>query len=260
MSPNVPALWEDDIEAYLINSNGFWACELLPNEPATVSFAHWEDKEWLVNQLLETPNYATRAEAEAQADSDTWLGLAVKSSLFLRPPQEWTRIKDFGDITAHEWVHHVQLSLEGYLPADLPCWWDEGHATYLGAAVDAVGITKLQTFERFKRARKLLVYGWSTDEAGSRSAKDWRQWLEGQEPGEALWTFCEDDLDVYAAGLLASEYLIGQYGLDAVTRIHGEFKYSVDWETRVSTVYGKSPDALNREIAEYLRSFASIFP
>ena len=72
--------------------------------------------------------------------------------------------------------------------------------------------------------------------------------------------FCEDDLDVYAAGLLASEYLIGQYGLDAVTRIHGEFKYSVDWETRVSTVYGKSPDALNREIAEYLRSFASIFP
>lgn len=256
MSPKIPATWEDNIEAHLSNSNRFWACELPPNEPVIVRMAHPDDKDWLIDQLLETPYFSTREEAEAQAERDDLAGFAYKSALFLTPPPGMTRVKDFGAVIAHEWFHHVQFSLEGWVPAALPCWWYEGHASYLGIAVEAVGISTLENFGSFQRARRFGVEGWSTDEAYGRSTTNWYRWLKAQEPGEGLWNSCEEDFfpDVYGAGFLVSEYLIGQYGLEAVTKVHGDFKYSVDWETRVSRVFGKSTDALLNEIAAYLSS------
>lgn len=260
-SPNTPATWEADLKPHLRNANGFWACEVPPTEPVVVRILHPDDNDWLFDQLWEMYEGEghTREEVRNRVD-EPWEGLGQKYSLILRPPRGMTKIRDLGATIAHEWIHHVQAVLEGYWSADLPCWWYEGHANYLGTAVEAVGVTHTENVDRFQRAREIMVRGWSSSEAANRSTTDWYDWLKSQEPGRVASESCWEDIDIYGAGALASEYLIGQYGLDAVIRVHSEFKYSVDWETRVSTVYGKSPDALNREIAEYLRSFASIFP
>ena len=144
-------------------------------------------------------------------------------------------------VAAHEWTHTVQGVLsDNYF--SFPCWWTEGSASYFSEVISV--LDNVNSFVDFLPIRSRYVRLRVEAEANSRTAPAWSDWLEIEG--------CTDDS--YGAGYLATEYLVGQYGISKIIEMMNNFDPEVPWQSVMEQTFGILLPDLYSEIAAHLHT------
>jgi hypothetical protein len=137
-------------------------------------------------------------------------------------------------VTRHEAAHFYQ-AVFGYGGR---CWFAEGQATFFETYLESSSRTRSQVIQRLKES-PAKVSGLSLSSLEQKLASD---------------SICQGDSNIaYDLGMLVFEYLYMNYSLKQVHDLM--VKASGDgWNGAVRAVLAEDPAALNKQLAEYIKS------
>jgi hypothetical protein len=237
----------------------FWASEVSSDISTILFIVSGSDLDWFDNELvaigyedieLFTPEDRTSLQngllgkavaISAPANDGRKVIAFVNISNFVSSSRIGLEIDPAIAVAAHEWTHTVQGILsDNYF--SFPCWWTEGSAAYLSEVISV--LDNVDSFVDFLPIRSRYVRLRVETPASSRTADSWFDWLTIRE--------CTDDS--YGAGFLATEYLIGQYGILSVIDMMNNFGREVPWQSVMEQTFGILLSDLYSDIAVHLES------
>ena len=169
------------------------------------------------------------------------------NALFFYLPGKQTVATSAGwlGVGPHEWTHFAQNIITGDI-GKAPCWFKEGQATYFGNAISNNDIN-----------------GWpSVWKSQINSLKsDYSKFYELDEVTLRKW-FNDHELNMpnnicgpdgaFMIGGLATEYLVGNFGVDAINNFMQRLKNNEDWKSAITLVTGKGYEDLMSELVNYV--------
>ncbi|MDG2351715.1 MAG: hypothetical protein P8L35_02725 [Acidimicrobiales bacterium] len=260
IGPNTPNSHLTKVRSALSPGVNFWSSEVPSDESSKIFVLTGNDLEWLYGELSSMGFSTNIFDEETERDlidGSTAIGVA-----FRRPSQDGSKVLLFINISffesyslpglasrneaifvaAHEWTHLVQgvLSDNDY---DSPCWWTEGSATFFGTVIALR--ENIRNYDEYYGVRIGAVQTKLEDRNASRARQinNWADWLAVEDCTKTS----------YGAGYLATEYLVGQYGLERAIEVMDLMGTDITWQSAVEQVYGSRYTDLLQEIATHLR-------
>ena len=257
VSPTAHSVVVSNVLTRLQNGLAFWSNELPADLQIVIVVSSVADREWLIEEARDHGHDMNSVPERmwkqlAEGGPGAFLGLYKTGVLYFirsEPLEEVVWVS----APAHELTHHVQESLYGSAERRiLPCWWEEGEAAYFGVALTPIPAAVEVDYEYFMSMRDSFIEAQTYRiDANGRSVSDWTEWLEANGPSEGI---CSSESDVYGPGLVATEYLLGQYGLARMTNMMSAFGPAVSWQSVMEQTYGITIPQLYEEISVHLRA------
>ncbi len=254
-SPNASSAAVSDVLLGLTKASAFWSSEYPTDTPTIVLISGSSDVDWLIGELVElglstlvVEAYREMIEGRDQpedvegggsiaaaftTEEGTFVMYVTGTSRSFKSVPDWVDMTWF-ESPPHEFTHLVQdlLSSLGITTANLPCWWIEGQASYFGHTLAFLTRSYGPLYDSYDSWRGVWIEGRTSDAVSDRSVPDWVAWLESAEDPGSNCIFSEGvdisegadaDGDGYGAGGMATEYLLGQYGLPKMVEMMGAF-------------------------------------
>lgn len=146
----------------------------------------------------------------------------------------------------------------------LPCWINEGFATFFGIALgastqDPLGSNRLEFFNS-------LTYPY--DMKRNQEVGTIKKLLLKNDPSVVINLFrelevtmdtCSESQNAYVLGGLATEAIVATYGAESVIKFQQEFGKTGNWKPSFQKVFGVSSEEFYTKITPYLASQAKKF-
>jgi hypothetical protein len=217
-----------------------WICRLLESKDSSRTYANCIKNE---SEALRSENTVARGFDLRNGSANFYVMnyQQVNDSLSFRPRVE------------HEYFHSVQQSLlKGKYRTDIPCWYLEGGAEYLGVLTFSHG-----NAEEFLKLRRLIILNAPERRSSNVTALDLTQWLTA---ASVAWQDTPTGGDncapyrsngLYHDATLATEWLIDRIGVDgllSLTKAAGE----TTWNSAFEKFTGLSVKEGYKLIGEYM--------
>jgi len=256
MSPHAQQSLADATLKDLQKGAQFWQSFTSTDTKIHIVFADRSDMNWFQEKMTALlPNNTGWLERIVNSAQDQptsqWAGSNGSdlqgNSLFFFLPGTQTVATSSGwqGVGPHEWTHSAQYAISGDTNR-LPCWFKEGQAYLYGNAISNSSRSEWGKHWNYE----LKAIFWDFQEFYKMDASDLTIWFQ-KHSYDMPNNVCGPE-GAYGIGSMATEYLVGAFGVDQVNKIVAELKTGAKWEPSLEKVTGKSNDEIMRGIIAHV--------